>query len=378
MLPEKVSLNLSGQRFHVTYRVRGTDATLPVTAEAICVEQTVEFPRDLLPQGDIDTQIVGHMEAMTQADDSHWDVTISYPIEITGGELGQLINVVYGNVSIFPGVRVTNLNLPSDLANRFQGPRYGREGLRTLLGVTDRPLLCTALKPMGLSSQELANLAYEFALGGIDMIKDDHGLANQPFAEWEERVRLCADAVARANGRTGGRTIYMPSALGTSMSLRERAILAKSYGAQGILVPPGIVGFDTVHQLAQDDEFGLPIMSHPSFLGSFVTSQDNGIHHGVLFGQFMRLAGVDASVFPNYGGRFSFTPEECTSIIHGTEVPMGTVRSIFPTPGGGMTLDRVPEMLQMYGPNVILLIGGGLFRGGSIVDNTRRFLDLLQ
>jgi len=32
---------------------------------------------------------------------------------------------------------------------------------------------------MGLTNKELAELASKFALGGIDIIKDDHGLANQ-------------------------------------------------------------------------------------------------------------------------------------------------------------------------------------------------------
>ena len=31
-----------------------------------------------------------------------------------------------------------------------------------------------------------------------------------------------------------------------------------------------------------------------------------------------------------------------------------------PTPAGGMTLDRVPELLDFYGPDCMLLIGGNL------------------
>jgi hypothetical protein len=37
----------------------------------------------------------------------------------------------------------------------------------------------TALKPMGSTTAELAKMAYDFAKGGIDIIKDDHGLADQ-------------------------------------------------------------------------------------------------------------------------------------------------------------------------------------------------------
>ena len=57
---------------------------------------------------------------------------------------------------------------------------------------------------MGLSATDLAELAYRFALGGIDLIKDDHGLTNQPFCPFEERVRRCAEAVARRTARPAG------------------------------------------------------------------------------------------------------------------------------------------------------------------------------
>jgi ribulose-bisphosphate carboxylase large chain len=58
---------------------------------------------------------------------------------------------------------------------------------------------------------------------------------------------------------------------------------------------------------------------------------------------------------------------------------MGPLKPIFPTPGGGMGLDRVPEMLDAYGADVILLIGGGLMTPGSDpIENCRRFRTLTE
>jgi ribulose-bisphosphate carboxylase large chain len=58
---------------------------------------------------------------------------------------------------------------------------------------------------------------------------------------------------------------------------------------------------------------------------------------------------------------------------------MGRLASIFPVPSGGMTLERVPEMLGTYGHDVILLIGGGLFSAGpSLTDTCRRFRGLVD
>ncbi|HSH77625.1 MAG TPA: RuBisCO large subunit C-terminal-like domain-containing protein [Herpetosiphonaceae bacterium] len=378
MLPP-VSLDLSGERFAVVYRLAGDESNARAKAQEICLEQTVEFPIELLPAGDIREQIVGRIEDLRRVEQDVYVATISYAVETTGFELPQLINVIFGNSSIKPGIRVEHLELPAALLSSFRGPRFGRAGLRELLGVGRRPLLCTALKPMGLSADLLAQQAFACALGGIDIVKDDHGLAAQPFAPFQERVRACADAVRRANDQTGRNAIYMPNVTAPADQVIERAYVAKEAGAGGLLVAPGIVGLDTMRYLAGDDRIALPIMSHPAFQGSFVTSPAEGLSHAVIFGQLARLAGADATIYPNFGGRFSFSREACRSIVEATAAPMGSIKSIFPTPGGGMSLARVPEMLDFYGPDVIFLIGGGLHtHGPDLVENSRFFRRLLE
>ena len=93
---------------------------------------------------------------------------------------------------------VIDIEFGKHVESSFRGPRFGVRGLRKLLSVKYGPLLMTALKPMGTSSDKLAEMAFAFALGGIDIIKDDHGLANQVYAPFEERVTKCAQAVRRA------------------------------------------------------------------------------------------------------------------------------------------------------------------------------------
>jgi ribulose-bisphosphate carboxylase large chain len=128
--------------------------------------------------------------------------------------------------------------------------------------------------------------------------------------------------------------------------------------------------------IADDHQCGLPIISHPAFLGAFTTSGDAGIAHGALYGQINRLAGADAAIFPNHGGRFSFTPAQCRDIVDGCARTMGTLASIFPTPAGGMTLARADELRQFYGHQAIFLIGGDLHRHGSdLVQNCRCFAE---
>ena len=194
----------SGDRFCVTYRLSGTERDARARAEDICIEQTIEFPADEAPEGVIRDHVFGRIERFEQRGPEHFVATISYATEIAAGELTQLLNVIFGNSSIKPGIRVERLDLSGSILNDYRGPRFGREGLRTLLGAPDRPILSTAIKPMGLSCTELAGLAYQFALGGMDMIKDDHGLTDQCCSPFEERVTRCAEAVRKANQETGG------------------------------------------------------------------------------------------------------------------------------------------------------------------------------
>jgi len=368
----------SGERFSVTYRLFGNEKDARDRAEDICIEQTVEFPADEVPEGIIRDHVFGRIESFDFWDDESFKAVISYAVEIAAGELTQFMNVVFGNSSIKSGIRVEHLALPESLLRCFKGPRFGREGLRSLLHAPKRPLLSTAIKPMGLSSQELADLAYRFTLGGMDIIKDDHGLTDQSCSPFEERVKRCAEAVRKGNHETGQRSLYIANITAPHSEVVKRAVMAKHAGAGGLMVAPGLIGYDLMRELADDNSFALPILTHPALQGSFVSSR-NGISHGVIFGQLARLAGADATIFPNFGGRFSFSREECKGIADATSAPMGHLKAIFPAPGGGMSLDKVPDMLETYGQDLILLIGGGLFKHGpDLIENCRYFRKMVE
>ncbi|MCB0154325.1 MAG: ribulose 1,5-bisphosphate carboxylase large subunit [Anaerolineae bacterium] len=374
------TLNLSGQRFTVTYRLVAADEAAATTkATGICLEQTVELPAQLLVGDDIQAEVVGRLERLSRLPDGHFEAVISYASETAGAELPQLLNVIFGNSSMQRGIQVIRFDLPDSLLAAYPGPRFGRAGLRRFVNVPERPLLCTALKPMGLAAPDLAHLAHQFALGGIDLIKDDHGLANQMFAPFEERVQRCAEAVNTANAQSGQRCLYLPNITGPADRVIERAYFAKAAGAGGVMLAPGLAGLDFIRLLAADDSFGLPLLSHPALRGSFVSNDNQGLAYGLSCGQLPRLAGADASIYVNFGGRFGFSRAGCRHITETTGEPMGHLLPIFPCPGGGMTLENLPEMVDFYGREVILLIAGGLYgHGPNLGDNCRRFKETVE
>jgi ribulose-bisphosphate carboxylase large chain len=369
---------ISGERFTVEYLLKGDEKEAYEKALDICVEQSIEFPKDLVTSPLILDHIIGKIESFERAEKG-WLAKISFAVEITAFEFTQLLNVIFGNISIKPGIKVQKINLSASLLKHFKGPKFGRDGIRKLLNVYDRPLLFTALKPMGFSAKELGELAYKFALGGIDIIKDDHGLSNQIFAPFTDRVKYCVEGIEKANSETGLNCIYVPNITASYDGTMERAELAKKLGAKGVLVSPALTGLGAIKKLADDDGFDIPVFSHPAFQGSYLTCTESGLSHYVLCGQITRLAGADGVVYPNFGGRFSFTKQECIDIAEATKVDMGHIKPIFPCPGGGMGLDRVPEMLEVYGKDVVFLMGGGLFRhSDDLVANCRYFRSIID
>jgi ribulose-bisphosphate carboxylase large chain len=355
-------------RFSVTYRIMAN--SLPeaeARAAEIALEQTVEIPRDVVPKGYVEEVMLGRVEAVV-AEGGHYVARIAYHPDTVGHSLSQLLNVIFGNSSLQQGIRVTGLTLGATMQARFPGARFGTAGLRRLIGRPRAGFLCPVLKPMGRSIAELAALAETAVLAGADIIKEDHGLADQPAHPFAARVPAIAAAVARANAarRDGTRALYFPNLGGSTPDILDAAHFAKAAGADGLLIIPGLQGFDMMAALAR--EIGLPVMAHPAFLGAHVLSPDTGFSHGMMLGTLMRLAGADISVFPNHGGRFAFSVAECHAIVAACRGD-GLGRPILPSPGGGMTPERLPELARAYGPETVYLLGGSLLRAGEGLGN---------
>jgi len=368
---------LSNDEFTVIYRIRGAETEALEIAKNMCVEQTVEFPAQHIECPAIHDRILGRIDCHEDGGDGWQRVDIVYSADTAGEDFPQLLNVIFGNSSILPDITVERVCLPDAMKRTFPGPRFGVQGLRERLGVYGRPLTFTALKPMGLPPEALAEEAYRCALGGIDLIKDDHGLMDQPFAPFRRRVEQAAAAVRRANEETGGHTAYIPNVSGGLAHMDDRLALAADCGCGGVMVAPGLMGFDLIGYAAE--KTGLPVVCHPAFLGGMLDRGRGGIDCACLFGQLPRLAGADITVFPNFGGRFSLSREQCAGIRDMAAEDQGPIRSILPSPAGGMTFERVKPMREFYGDDAALLMGGGLFTAaGTLTDNCKRFLGELQ
>ena len=400
--------------FTVTYHITLFEGeTIAGKLEGICYEQSVEMPPDAISD-DIRGRIVGLVTEYEETGLQTYRATIDWPTANTGYELTQFLNVLYGNISLNPGIMVTGLDwgaFSSDAATEnggtvksaagtgstephyadagsiggqpsgststplisslFSGPSFGIGGIRSLLNIPERPLSATALKPMGLTAAELGDLCYRFALGGIDIIKDDHGLADQPYAPFRERVRACTDAIRRAADTTGRMAVYMPNITGSWPDMMNRFETAREHGAGGVMIAPHITGLAALGELARQDG-GLPIAAHPAFSGSYTQHVGSGFSKAFLYGELWRALGADMVIYPNAGGRFSFSREECLQLNHAARRPLSGFRSCFPMPGGGIQRQNLPEWVKSYGPDTVYLLGGSLYEHPDGIEAAAR------
>lgn len=370
---------MSEQRIQAVYRVSGGERQAHAIARAIACEQTVELPEELITDPGILADVVGAIEAVepdTGLAGAH-RITIGYSPALASGQIPQLLNLLFGNVSMYPGVRLLDVRLPDSFLEHLQGPRYGVDGLRKMLGVHGRPLLATALKPRGTPVDGLARIAAEFALGGGDIVKDDQNLVDDDFEAFKLRVQTCHRAVADANAATGRRCLYLPHVAAPANELERYFEYVHWLGAPGVLACPMIMGLDTARALASDYE--LLLMAHPALTGSYTNSDSQGIEHGVLLGTLFRLMGADISIFPNVGGRFAIKAGDCASIRDRLRAPLGSLRTAWPCPAGGMHLSNLEAMATDYGADSVFLVGGALLgHSGKLRSSTSAFLDEIR
>jgi ribulose-bisphosphate carboxylase large chain len=357
-------------RILATYRFVAPPGEAGRVAEALALEQSVEVPAQVVRDPFVAREVMAQVADLRSDGEVH-RVTLALATATTGHDVAQTLNMLFGNVSLQPHVELVEVAFPPEVLAGMPGPRFGIAGIRRLLGVTDRPLACAALKPQGLAPDALAALCHTLAIAGIDVIKDDHGLADQAYAPFAARVAACQQAVARASATLGRRIAYAPSLVGSPRRLREQARVARDLGAAMVLVAPALAGLPAFAELI--GELEVPVLGHPAFAGA------TRIAPPLMLGRLFRLLGADAVIFPHAGGRFSYDLGTCRAIAAAARDPWPPIASALPVPAGGMSVAQVPAIVDCYGNDTMLLIGGSLLLDpGRVAERAREFAERVQ
>lgn len=288
-------------------------------------------------------------------------VRVAFPWVNFYDNIPSLLSSVIGNISAMTNLKLLDLDLPEDYTSQFKGPKFGMDGVREILGVYDRPLLNSMIKPnTGMTPEAGAVLLYNAAAGGVDWIKDDEVISGSPaFSPLVERVQTYMAAAARADEEKGERTLYTVNITDEPSRLLDNALQAIEAGVNALMVNIFTIGFAGCRMLAEDPRVTVPIMAHNCFSGALVSSPTSGISSPVG-AKLARLCGADIYLDYVPSLKFGGIYEKFLRIVHTCVSPLHNLRSVMPHIGGGITPGLVPFLTDAVGFNVALGAGGGI------------------
>jgi 2,3-diketo-5-methylthiopentyl-1-phosphate enolase len=291
-----------------------------------------------------------------------WIFQVAYPIHNFGGQLPLMLTTAYGEVSAAENLKLLDLHFPQAYVEGFQGPKFGIQGVRDLLGVHDRPLLLSIIKPpMGLTPPESAAEFHKSVLGGADAVKDDELLVSHPWSTFTERVKQHQQAAQAVYEQTGHQCLYFVNITDRPDRLVQNAYRAVEAGASALMVNYLTVGISALSMLADDPNINLPIMAHLNFSGAMYASPWSGVSSHLILGKLPRLAGADVVVYPNPYGKFPLQRSKYLRIAQALTCPMYNLPPIWPAPGGGVHPGMLPALFDELGLDFIIGSGGAIY-----------------
>ncbi|CAH0122230.1 MULTISPECIES: 2,3-diketo-5-methylthiopentyl-1-phosphate enolase [unclassified Paenibacillus] len=350
-----------------TYRCFDPKADFQKKALSIAVGLTVgswtELPETKKEQmrrhlGQV-VSVAEHEDANTG--ERYADIRIAYPDINFSRDIPALLVTVFGKLSMDGKIKLLDLEFSESFLAGFPGPKFGIEGVRGLLGIKERPLLMSIFKSViGYDLDGLREQFYQQALGGVDLIKDDEILFENPLTPIEQRVRVCMEAARQAESQTGKKLLYAVNLTGPTSKLASQAKKAIDAGANALLFNVLSYGFDALHELSADPEINIPIAAHPALAGALYPSPHYGIAASLLLGKLMRLAGADLALFPSPYGSVVMPKEENIAVKEALTTPDLPLRSSFPVPSAGIYPGLVPLIIRDFGTDVVVNAGGGI------------------
>ncbi|EIM06229.1 2,3-diketo-5-methylthiopentyl-1-phosphate enolase [Planococcus antarcticus DSM 14505] len=353
-----------------TYQVYGKPGSFEKKAEGIALGLTIGSWTDLPPLEQ--EQLKHHKGNVVSVEeferDSHplkpdlikAELAIAYPSVNFSADLPAILTTVFGKLSLDGEVKLLDLDFSHDLLSHFPGPRFGIEEIRNTLRVSGRPLLMSIFKGViGRDMDFLSAQLRQQALGGVDLVKDDEILFDNPLTPFESRITTGKRVLDDVYEETGHRTLYAVNLSGRTSELRGKARKARELGADALLFNVHAYGLDVLQELAEDEEIGLPLMAHPAFSGAFTSSAFYGLATPLALGKLIRYAGADFSLFPSPYG--SVALEKTVALELGKELTRDSpLKRSFPVPSAGIHPGLVPLLLADYGIDSVINAGGGV------------------
>lgn len=292
-------------------------------------------------------------------------VRIDYPVANIGSNLPTLAATVAGNLfdlGEVTGLKLMSLDLPASYRNRFAQPSQGIAGTRQVLGIRDRPLFGTIIKPnVGMRPTEIAALVDTLCAAGVDFIKDDEVCANPDCAPLSERIPAVMAVIRRWREKTG-RSVMMAFNITDEVdAMKRHADQVASEGGDCVMASLNWCGLAGIQSLRAHTD--LAIHAHRNGLGAMSRHSLLGIDFQA-YQALYRLAGIDHMHVHGIGGKFVDTAGEVTAAARCCLQPLsagGPDDRVMPAFSSGQWAGTLPEAQQAaQSPDYLFLCGGGI------------------
>ncbi|MFA6534587.1 MAG: type III ribulose-bisphosphate carboxylase [Patescibacteria group bacterium] len=300
-------------------------------------------------------------------------IKIAYPLDLfEPGNIPQILSSIGGNVfsmKIVEHLRLEDIEFPKSLIDSFPGPELGINGIRKLIGIKNRPLVGSIMKPkVGLSAKQYGDLAYQTWSGGVDVIKDDENLTSLSFNKFEDRADEVLKAKKKVERETGEKKVYVFNITAPVDIALQRAKYVKRKGGNCIMVDIVTMGWSAI-QYIRKQNLGLIIHGHRAGHSTFTKDPSHGISMLVI-AKLSRLAGIDQLHTGTVVGKMEGGPEEVSVIDHFLHEDDGVVdllhedwskiKPTMPIASGGLHPALAFPLIEMLGQDLIINFGGGI------------------
>ena len=299
---------------------------------------------------------------------------IAYPLELFElGNVSEILSSVGGNIygmKCVSGLLWEDIKIPKKMLDSFMGPQFGIHEIRKYLGVYNRPLVGTIVKPkVGLNPKEHAQVAYNSWIGGCDVVKDDENLTSQPFNNFYKRIEETVKLMKKAEKETGEKKVYLANCTAPVDEMVKRIKWVEKCGGNYIMLDILTLGWSALQKARETTN--LPIHAHRAGHAMF----DRLPYHGMsmeVIAQLARMIGVDTLHIGTAYGKMTGSKDEVLHIEDeiGHKATEQTkknlsqkwynIKPVLAVASGGVHPGMVDKIIKFMGKDVVIQAGGGI------------------
>lgn len=350
-----------------TYYIETKGDLAQVAKELVVLETTAPWVAATEPT-DLYLRAVGEVLEVKQTGAGRGYISLLYPIVNMDLEESAFpclwLSMIGGPtfaLASYEKSRLVDFSIPKAMMDKFPGPAFGIAGTRQLTGLTNDELLVgTIVKPTaGLTPEEVADFAYEAALGGICFIKDDEKMMNPPYCPLGRRVKLVSAALRRAEAETGRKVLYAAHITTTPDRIIARALEALENGATALMVNFFAAGLSALQLLRQHPGINVPIYAHCGGREALGRATGQGIAASVI-AKMVRLLGGDYFRAGMHASYLVDTMEDIETMHEGATGSWCPLNPMLPAVSGGLNPKTIGVNVSRLGRDNLFLAGTGI------------------